>query len=115
MKHRQLLRHKKKVTKECWSLDWHFYKWLKEHLETYLKDADRFIDLEYYKFTYNNETLTEKEAVKRMIFLLNEMDHWNDTWYLEEDADYEQGHAQYEKNRRELMGWLTEALPALWW
>lgn len=62
-------RRKKKLSRECWCLDYTFYEWLLEHLQVYLKDASKYIDLEFNKEEYNGKEYTQEEAINRMIEL----------------------------------------------
>ena len=62
---------KKKISRECWSLDYSFILWLNEHLPVYLADADRFIDLTYYTFQYKGETYTQKELLIKLINIVH--------------------------------------------
>lgn len=99
-------RKKKQITRDCWDLDHAWLYWLKERLPVYLKDAGRYIDLEYYKFVgYRGEILTQRELVIRMIKLINwltspEVDDWSD---------------EYDKKYRELMHLWSISSRALWW
>ena len=58
---------KKKISKECWDLDSAFLKWLKEHLIVYLKEASKVVDLNWYKFQYKGEELTQEQIIKKNI------------------------------------------------
>lgn len=58
---------KKKLKEECWNLDYSLVVWLNEHLRVYLEDADKVIDLAYYKFDYEGETYTLKEIIIKLI------------------------------------------------
>ena len=99
-------RKKKQITKDCWHLQYAWLNWLKERLPVYLKDADRNIDLEYYKFVgYKGEILTEKEVVIRMIELVNwltspEVNDWSE---------------EYAKKYKELLHLWSISSRALWW
>lgn len=74
---------KKKISKECWGLDSAFLKWLKEHLIVYLKEASKVVDLNWYKFQYKGEELTQEQIIKKMLILLNSIEG-KDIWDGEE-------------------------------
>ena len=73
---------KRKMAKECWDLDWTFIKWLNEHLKVYKKDASKIVDLEYHKFNYKGEELTQLEVINRLIqitnYLIDDYNVWED-------------------------------------
>lgn len=73
-KKRLALKEKKKITKECWSLDTAFYRWLKEHLTVYLRDAGKFIDLEYVKFEIDGKEYTQLELIQAMLVILDSIE-----------------------------------------
>ena len=73
-------RRKKQISRDCWDLDYAFYKWLLEHLQVYLKDATGIIDLEYHKAEYNGKEYTQREAIERMIETCK--------WLTRNDFDY---------------------------
>lgn len=54
-------------SRETWNLDSTFYIWLYEHLMMYKEKAENIIDLNYYFFEYNGETLTQSQCIDRMI------------------------------------------------
>ena len=58
---------KKKISEECWDLDSAFLKWLKEHLIVYLKEASKVVDLNWHKFQYKGEELTQEQIIKKNI------------------------------------------------
>lgn len=58
---------KKKIARECWDLDYAFYQWLLEHLEVYLKDASKIVDLEFNVQEYEGIRYSQREAIERMI------------------------------------------------
>lgn len=62
---------KYKIKRECWDLDRAFLIWLRERLPVYLHDADRFVDLNFHKFTYHEKEYTQRELIVRMIHLLD--------------------------------------------
>lgn len=76
---------KKKISKECWGLDYNFIKWLNQHLKVYLKDASKIVDLNYYKFAYKDKEYTQEEIIKRMIYLSDEamtLDKWDNEYFV---------------------------------
>ena len=75
---------KRKISKECWDLDDAFLVWLYEHLKVYLKEASKVVDLNYHKFTYKDEELTQEEIIRRLITLLEEVKTL-DTWLYEKE------------------------------
>lgn len=68
-KRKQLIR-KKKISRECWSLNSSFLNWLRVHLPVYLKEADCVVDLTYDKFVHRGSEYTLKQLIERMITLL---------------------------------------------
>ncbi len=68
-KKRLILKHKKKLTKSTWSLEWYFLKWLNEHVKAYKKEASKVVDLTYHKFDYNGVTYTQEQLIDRLIEL----------------------------------------------
>lgn len=63
---------KKKIAKECWDMNLEFIKWVNQHCRVYLKDADKIVDLEYYKFEYKGKEYTQKELIKMLINLTDQ-------------------------------------------
>lgn len=72
-KKRLILKHKKKLSKSTWSLDWYFLKWLNEHVKAYKKEASKVVDLTYHKFDYNGVTYTQEQLIDRLIELSDEL------------------------------------------
>ena len=64
---------KRKISKECWNLDYAFYEWLNEHLKVYKKEASKIVDLEYHKFEYNGREWTQIEIIDHLIFLTGQV------------------------------------------
>lgn len=58
---------------ECWNIDWEFIKWINSRFKQYIKDAEKSIDLEYYKFNYKNQEYTQKQIINRIIKLSDEV------------------------------------------
>ncbi len=73
---------KRKLHKDCWDLDWAFITWLQQHLIVFKKDASSVVDLEYYKFKYKDEELTQLQIIDKLIRLTTEVivdyDLWNE-------------------------------------
>ncbi len=115
MKHRQYLKHKKKVSEDCWSMDCAFYKWADEHLKTYLKDANSIVDLDYQKFTVDGTTLTQKEAIIHMIELVEKIQKMVDLELWGENIDYKEANKKYMETLEEFGKWWFKVLPAMWW
>lgn len=78
---------KKKIHTDCYALDYSWLLWLKERLPVYLRDADRIVDLGYYKQSYNGKEYTQKEAILEMIGLVDYLTNakylydWSDEYY----------------------------------
>lgn len=70
---------KRKLQEECWSLDYHLVKWLNEHLKVYLKDANDFVDLTFYKFEYHCKEYTQLELLEELINVTDKLlDYYDD-------------------------------------
>lgn len=100
MKHKTIK--KRKISRDCWSLDYAFFDWLRERLPVYLKEADKCVNLEYHKFEFRDKEYTQKELIERLIHLLRVM---------EIEPTLEQ---QYEDEKEILEIWAVVA-PAMWW
>lgn len=70
---------KRKLQEECWSLDYHIVKWLNEHLKVYLKDANDFVDLTFYKFEHHCKEYTQLELLEELINVTDKLlDYYDD-------------------------------------
>ena len=69
MKHKTIK--KRQISRDCWDLEYTFFKWLEERLPVYLKEGGAFVDLEYHKFEFRGKEYTQKELIERMIHLLS--------------------------------------------
>ena len=96
--------YKRKISKECWSLDYAFVKWLNEHLKVYKKDASKMIDLEYHTFEYKEEELTQLEIINRLISI-------TDTLML----DYDMWNDDCVQKSKEMLELWAVVFPAMWW
>jgi len=98
---------RKKISKECWNLDYELVKWLNEHLKVYKEEASEIVDLEFYKFPYKNEEYTQLQILNRLIEITN---------YLL-DADYfvNRNVELINKNKDEMYDLLKIVHWQLWW
>lgn len=75
----------KKLSRECWNIDYSFIKWLNEHLKVYLKEASKVIDLgKEYKYCGVEYTL--KSVIERMIYLSDKLT--NDYYVVNDVYEY---------------------------
>ena len=91
-------------SRETWNLNSVFYIWLYEHLMMYKEKASKIVDLEFYKFEYKGETLTQIECIDRMIEGCK--------LYIQ-DSETEDKEVQ-EKIKSVAEIWAL-VLPAMWW
>lgn len=96
---------KKKISKDCWDLDYAFIQWLRERLPVYLKEAGRVVDLDYHKFVYKSKGYTQRELIEILIRDVNIIS--ND--YLWDCRD--NGWNTY----REIFEIWTMIAPTMWW
>lgn len=66
---------KRRIRKQCWSLDYYFIEWLADRLPVYLKDASTMIDLSFHKFTYKGIEYTQEELTRKLSILCNGFIH----------------------------------------
>ena len=52
-----------------WNLDYEFMLWLNSRFKKYLEQADKIVDLDYYKFTYKGVEYTQKQLISKIIEL----------------------------------------------
>lgn len=90
--------------RETWALDHTFYCWLYERLRMYVDIT--CVNLEYHKFEYEGEILTQQECIDRMIkgceIAFKQENDWDipkDDWEAIMDVGYI---------------WAL-VLPAMWW
>lgn len=53
--------------RETWSLNYTIDLLMYERLCAYREIAEKFINLDFHKFDFNGETLTQRECINRMI------------------------------------------------
>ena len=97
---------KKKISRECWNLNYSFIVWLKEHLSIYVKEASKMVNLEYHKFNFRGEEYTQLQLINRMIELVN---------YLTEDERYFDWDPVPVEKTEELLEIFKLTFPSLWW
>lgn len=93
---------KRKIRRDCWSLDYAFIQWLNEHCKVYLKDASKVVDLTFHKFTYEGVEYTQEEIIKMMISLSDNL--LKNYWSI---LDY--------KDRDKLLDLWKLVIGAMWW
>ena len=97
---------KKKISRECWNLNYSFILWLKDRLPIYVKEASRTVDLEYHKFNYNGEEYTQLQLINRMIKLID---------YLTQDEKYFDWDQEVDDKTEQLVEIFKLIFPSLWW
>ena len=97
---------RKKISRECWNLNYEFIVWLKQHLPVYVEEAGEIVDLEYHKFNYKGKEYTQLQLINRMIELVNYLTG-NERYF-----DFDQ--VPVEKTE-ELLEIFTLTFPSLWW
>lgn len=95
---------KKKISKECYSLDVSFLDWLRVRLPVYLREAGKIVDLDYHKFKHKGEELTQRQLIERMIYLLKLVEG-KYAWYEDE----------YIEPCNEILEIWSTVFHAMWW
>ena len=96
---------KKKISKECYELDASFLDWLRVRLPVYLREASTIIDLDWRRFKYKGEELTQRQLIERMIYLLK----------IIEGKDFWDGKEEYEEPCNEILEIWSTVFHAMWW
>ena len=97
---------KKKISKECWNLNYSFILWLKERLPVYVEEAGKMVNLEYHKFNFRSEEYTQLQLINKMIDLVN---------YLTEDEKYFNLTQESAEKTEELLEIFKLVFSTLWW
>ena len=98
---------RKKISKECWNLDYELVKWLNEHLKVYKEEASKIVDLEFYKFHYKKKEYTQLQILNRLIEI---------TDYLLDVDYFENSNVELiNKNKDEMYDLLKIVHWQLWW
>lgn len=90
--------------RETWNLNTNFYVWLYERLKMYKKHASKIVDLTFYKFEYDGETLTQIECIDRMIEGCK--------LYIEDDENPDK---EVQKKIEDVAKIWAMVLPHMWW
>ena len=93
--------------RETWALDRYFIEWLYSHLKMYLERADDVIDLEFYKFKFENKEYTQKEAI---LFIIDACENS----LLTESECYED-YMSVVKDVQNAIRLFADIFPAMWW
>lgn len=90
--------------RQTWSLDTVMIELLYERLKAYFPLADDFVDLTFHKFEFEDETLTQRDAVLKLIELAHQ------------SLDPEDGYADAGATARSRL-WNLWAIvhPHMWW
>ena len=64
---------KRRIAKECWSLDVAFIDWLNTRLKVYKHDASKIVKLDFHKFDYEGKEWTQIELIDKLIHLTDEI------------------------------------------
>ena len=91
-------------SRETWNLNSVFYIWLYEHLMMYKEKASKIVDLEFYKFEYKGETLTQIECIDRMIEGCK--------LYIQNDEPYD---TEIQEKIKSVVEIWAMVLPYMWW
>lgn len=97
---------KKKISKECWNLNYSFILWLKERLPVYVEEASKVVNLEYHKFNFRGEEYTQLQLINKMIESVN---------YLTEDEKYFNWSQESGEKTEELLEIFKLVFSTLWW
>lgn len=97
--------------RSCYDLNIEHMLWLYEHICQYLDDASTIVDLEYHKFEYKGETLTQLQLLYKLReCIANYINAENS-----EDLDLEKESQIMKENCEEVFDILKLIYPALWW
>ena len=94
--------------RETWAMDYTFYCWLYEHLKMFKEIC--CIDLNYHKFEYEGEELTQGECIDRMLegcelYIAYDDSGWGKDKLTEEE----------QKKIDDVIKIWGIVIPAMWW
>ena len=92
--------------RDTWSLENTFYCWLYEHLKMYVERASEIIDLDFHKFEYEGEELTQMQCIDRMIYGCEIYFQQDDDWNISEEN---------QNAIDDVAKIWSIVLPAMWW
>ena len=101
-------------TKETFSLDMTILAYLYEHLVMYKEVAGEIVNLSYHKFTINDEILTERECINRMLDDIRVILSIDDSDYISVE-DFEKKDKIMTEKKNDLFDVLKECFWTLWW
>lgn len=93
--------------RETWALDRYFIEWLYSHLKMYLERADDVIDLEFYKFKFEDREYTQKEAI---LFIIDAYEN-----FLLIKSEYNEEYTDVLKDVQRAIKLFADIFPAMWW
>lgn len=92
--------------RETWALDHAFYCWLYERLKMYVERASKIVKLDFHKFEYEGEELTQQECIDRMMYGCEVYFAQEDEWDISEED---------RKVISDIAKIWAIVLPAMWW
>lgn len=92
--------------RDTWCMDYAFYCWLYERLKMYLERASKIVQLDFHKFEYEGEELTQQECIDRMIYGCEVYFAQEDEWNISEED---------RKIISDIAKIWAIVLPAMWW
>lgn len=96
--------------RSCYDLNTEHMLWLYEHICQYIDDAAPIVDLEYHKFEYKGETLTQLQLLYKLReHIANYINAENEEEDLEKEVQI------MKENGDEVFDILKIMYPALWW
>ena len=90
--------------RETWALEHAFYCWLYERLKMYVDVCN--VRLDYHKFEYEGEMLTQQECINRMIKGCETYFKYDSLWAVPEED---------QKAINDIAKIWAIVLPAMWW
>ena len=101
-------------TKETFSLDMTILAYLYEHLVMYKEVAGEIVNLNYHEFNINDEILTERECINRMLDDIRVILSIDDSDYISVE-DFEKKDKIMTEKKNDLFDVLKECFWTLWW
>lgn len=89
---------------DCYSMDYAFTKWLRDHLRVYKRDATKRVDFSKEKIKYKGKMHTIPELIDKLIMLTEEY-----------DKDVIMGSRDIVKTKNEMIKLFDLLFLRLWW